>query len=103
MAEPVCRVGDCVVGTCEANAPNHPRDFTGVWMTGSDVVIADGIQVIRVGDTGVTDCGHTFVAVTGSDIANDQGIALHRVGDIVHVIEGGVGVSVTGSDTAVTD
>jgi uncharacterized Zn-binding protein involved in type VI secretion len=103
MAEAVCRIGDTVVGVCEAAGPNHPRDFVGVWSTGSDISTADGIPIVRVGDTGVTDCDHNFIAVTGSDVSTDAGLPVHRVGDIVHVIENGVGVSTTGSDTTSSD
>jgi uncharacterized Zn-binding protein involved in type VI secretion len=103
MASPVCRVGDCVTGVCEASAPNHPHDFVGVWTTGSDKVIADGIGVIRIGDIGVTDCDHTFIAVEGSEVSNEDGVGIVRVGDIVLVIEGGVGVCITGSDNSRSD
>lgn len=103
MAQPICRVGDVVVGRCEANAPGHPRDFVGTWSVGSDKSTCDGIGVIRVGDIGHTDCDHTFIAVDGSDITQEDGVGIVRVGDVVHVIEGGVGVATTGSDTGTTE
>lgn len=99
----ICRVGDTVTGTCRVpNAQNHPRQFTGVWQTGSSMVKCDGIPVVRVGDSGVTDCGHTFHAVEGSSTTIDttNGKALHRVGDAVTVDLGGEGVSVTGSGSS---
>ncbi len=99
MGQPVARINDIVVGRCEANTSGHPRDFVGTWVTGSDVVDADGIPVVRVGDIGICDCGHTFIAVEGSNIATADELAIHRVGDIVIVVEGGVGVTVTGSDS----
>lgn len=100
--KPICRVGDTVQGTCRVNSSGHPRTFTGTWQTGSSIVKCDGIPVVRVDDTGITDCGHTFKAIEGSatsvDKSNDR--ALHRVGDAVQVIGGGEGVSVTGSPSS---
>jgi uncharacterized Zn-binding protein involved in type VI secretion len=64
---------------------------------------ADGIGIIRVGDTGVTDCNHTIIAVSGSDVFDDRGAAVIRVGDIVQVVEGGYGVTTTGSDTVTSE
>ena len=97
----VCRIGDHCTGTCTANAPNHPRTFTGTWQTGSGIVTADGIGIVRVGDTGITDCSppHHIVATGGSGVGGTLGVAYHRVGDAVTVTEGGTGVSSTGSPT----
>jgi hypothetical protein len=103
--KPICRVGDHCTGTCTANAPNHPRTFLGTWTQGSDIVTADGIGIIRVGDTGVTDCNppHHIRAETGSGAGSTEGAAFHRVGDQVIVIEGGTGVSSTGSPTSTSE
>lgn len=100
--QPICRIGDTVTGTCNANAPGHPRTFTGTWQTGSTVVKIDGLGVVRVGDSGTTDCNHNFTATTGSTVADDNGIKLHRVGDTVTVTEGGSGTSQTGSPSTGT-
>lgn len=100
---PVARIGDTVVGYC--NGPNHEanREFVGVWCTGSDDVFADHIGVVRVGDTGVTDCDHVFFAATGAETVFANTIGVHRVGDTVITEGDGVGVSVTGSDTVFAD
>ena len=103
MTNPVARVGDVVTGYCDGPGHVRGRPFVGVWPTGSGTVVANGVAVIRVGDTGVTDCGHTFIAQTGSDITTDTGIPIHRVGDVVATEGGGVGVTVTGSDTVTSD
>lgn len=97
MQQPICRVNDLITGTCTANATGHPRTFTGHWVSGSTVVTADGIGVIRVGDPGITDCGHHIVATVGSTILKADGIGVVRVGDAVIVTEGGTGVTTTGS------
>lgn len=96
MANEVCTVGDLVVGKCEAKAPGHPRSFIGTWMTGSATLTVDGKEVVREGDIGVTDCGHTLQAVSSSSTGSSLEENLHRVGDVAIVLEGGIGVSVTG-------
>jgi hypothetical protein len=53
--------------------------------------------MIRVGDHGVTDCGHHITAIEGSFICTADGIGIHRVGDAVVVDEGGDGITVTGA------
>jgi hypothetical protein len=96
----VCRVGDSVTGTCTVPTGGHPRAFTGTWTTCAvpGIFSVLGIDIIRVGDIGITDCGHQFTATTGStNVASGDGKALHRVGDSVTVTLGGSGASTTGS------
>jgi hypothetical protein len=96
MFKSVCRTGDIVTGVCL----NHddPQPFTGVWGSGSLNVIANGIGIIREGDTGNTNCGHIFVANgSSSDDVTANGLSLQRIGDTVTVIGGGNGTSITGS------
>jgi hypothetical protein len=97
MAQGIARLGDTVTGTCRAPAPNHPRTFTGTWTTCSGVCTLEGKGIIRVGDHGVTDCGHHFTASTGSPNSSADGLQIHRVGDLVTVDEGGEGSTITGS------
>lgn len=94
----VARVGDVVSGYCDG--PGHPkqREFTGVWITGSSTGGSEDEQIVCVGDLGVTDCDHHFVATSGSDIFSIDSAAVHRVGDVVEVVEGGNGTTVSGSD-----
>lgn len=96
----VTRLGDSAAGTCWA--PNHdsPVSWTGVFTTCSGNLKADGIGLVRVGDTGPTSCGHTFRAISGSSVILDRvsGKALVREGDAVEVIEGGNGVVTSGSN-----
>lgn len=93
----ICRIGDIVTGTCLVSTTGHPRSFTGTWTTGSQVVFADNIGVVRLGDSGITDCNHTFVAIAGSLYSTVEGLPLIRVGDTVEVIGGGTGTAITGS------
>ncbi len=103
MSNEVCTVGDLVVGKCEARAPGHPRSFIGTWMTGSATQTINGKEVVREGDIGVTDCGHTLQAVSSSSTGSSLEENLHRVGDIAIVLEGGIGVSVTGQANNTAD
>lgn len=103
MSTGVCVVGDLVVGTCTANADGHPRSFTGTWIVGSSLVNANGIGVIRTGDIGITDCGHTIQAIVGSSLVTSDGISVVRVGDPVIVLEGGSGIAVTGAPNVTSE
>jgi len=91
----ICRTGDIVTGTCYNHS--RPRAFTGVWDIGAADVTANTLSIIREGDTGTTDCGHTFIADGGSTDVAANGIKLQRVGDSVTVIGGGTGISVSGA------
>lgn len=95
--QPICRVGDQCTGTCNGPGSDHPRTFTGTWLTGSGNMFDGVTPIVRVGDTGITDCSHNIVAQTGSSIGSNDGIPVHRVTDLVYVVEGGSGVSITGS------
>lgn len=97
IGQRVCRVGDQAEGICQVNAIGHPRHFVATWQVGSPYCTCDGIPIVRVGDTGITDCGHTIQAVDGAPYSSSDGLRIHRVGDPVIVIGGGTGVSTTGS------
>jgi hypothetical protein len=93
----VARIGDEVTGIC--NAHESSVSFTGQWETGSPTVTADGIAVVRLGDTGLASCGHHFHATTASSVMTADGIAVHRVDDLIEILDagGGSGSSTTGS------
>ncbi len=95
----VARVGDLVTGLC--NGPGHDpgRPFTGAWTSGSPAVTADGLPVVRVGDTGLTDCSHVFYATTGSSKASADGYAIHLVGGLCVTEGAGTGTTLSGSST----
>lgn len=94
----VTRLGDSAAGICHAHTGGDVA-WTGVFTTCSGVLKADGLGLVRVGDTGPTSCGHTFRAISGSSVIVDRlsGKALVREGDPVEVIEGGSGVVTSGS------
>jgi hypothetical protein len=95
MSRALARVGDQAEGTC--NAHKNPRHFVATITTGSSLATCDGLGIARVGDTGVTDCGHHIQIVEGSTVATVLGVGLARVGDSVIVLEGGSGTITTGS------
>jgi uncharacterized Zn-binding protein involved in type VI secretion len=103
MERAICRVGDQCTGTCNAGSSGHPRTFIGTWLTGSPDVFVDDLPVVRIGDTGITDCGHQIVATGGSTSGFANDLSIHRVGDAVTVTEGGTGVSTTGSPTTLCE
>jgi uncharacterized Zn-binding protein involved in type VI secretion len=86
-----------VNGTCNAHA--SPRAFVGTFTTSSSTVTCNGNAVIRVNDTGTTDCGHHIKATSGSSNIKADGLGVHRVGDTGIVIEGGTYTVTSGSTT----
>jgi hypothetical protein len=103
MGAAVVRINDLAHGLC--NGPGHAPNFAYIatYITGSSKVLADGLGVVRVGDMGITNCGHHIQAIAGSDVSQADGQSIHRVGDAVIVIEGGNGTAMTGSDTVSSD
>jgi uncharacterized Zn-binding protein involved in type VI secretion len=93
----VARVGDHVAGTC----PQHivPVSYTGTWTSGSGSATANGKAIIRLGDTGVASCGHTFAATSASTKVSNGGVPVHRAGDAVDIIGGGPGTTIAGSSS----
>lgn len=93
----VCRIGDLGVGVCHLH--DHPRSFVTTFVSADPIVDVNGRQMMRVGDIGVTSCGHRTIATTGSGtVVGSNGLPVHRVGD-VGIVEGGGGVyvAITGS------
>lgn len=95
----VARIGDTVTGICNGSGHAAGRAFTGTWQTGSPNVFANEIPIVRLNDTGITDCGHHFYASTASAYHKANNIFIHRVTDQVIVVEGGSGTTITGSPT----
>lgn len=100
-AKAVARVGDTVVGICRHSSHNgidYPFS-AGRWTQGSSIVTANGIGIVRQGDSGITECNHTFVAQTTSTAVGTESLPLHRVGDSVTSGFGTTGTTTTGSPT----
>jgi hypothetical protein len=94
----VARTGDTVSGVCSAPGHTTNRAFTGVWTSTHTTIQSEGKGIILVGDTGSTDCGHTFRATTGSSLVSNNSTRLHRVTDNINIVEGpGSGTTTTGS------
>ena len=95
-ARGLARVGDPIAGTCTLH--DGPTAYTGNWSNvHSPSVYADGIAVIRVGDTTPVSCGHIFTALAGSTGTTCDGAqGFHRVGD-PGTTGGGTGTTIAGS------
>ena len=94
----IARVGDRHEGSCGHGADCCPHEVSGVFVSGSPNVTANGKAVVRVGDALTHNCPHcgTGEALTGSSSVKANGIAVHRIGDAV-IYPGGSGVTVSGS------
>jgi len=102
MTKPAARLGDRCEGTCIH--PSHiPPIFTqGTITEGSPNSSVNGQAQSRVGDTGITDCGHSFFLKEGSASSSLNGKEPCRVGDPT---DGNLqGVIISGSpDTTIAD
>ena len=76
----VCRTSDIGVGVCPAH--KSPKSYVTVFCTGAKTVMAENKAVVRVGDIGVSTCGHPTVALTGSQSVMSEGAMLHRCNDV---------------------
>lgn len=74
-----CRVNDMGLGTCPAH--DSPKSYTTIFCTGAPTVMIEGSPAVRVGDVGISTCGHPTVAMTGGAIGIFEGAPSHRIGD----------------------
>jgi uncharacterized Zn-binding protein involved in type VI secretion len=80
----VARLDDRTFGTCSDPSHRSPIQVGGKIITASSNVSANNIPVARLGDTVLTDCGHTSLIITASsntDTNNQAGTA--RLGDLI--------------------
>lgn len=75
----VARVGDTAVGTCTCH--QSPQPWTGTIITGAGTVMAENMQVARVGDMAMA-C-HPGTIASGSGTVMAEGASVARVGDTV--------------------
>lgn len=92
---PVCTVGDIGVGICPAHYPS-PIPFTTTFSRGVSTVSAYGKNIITIGGSGNSSCGHDTVALTGSSTVFAGGMGVHRVGDTGIGSGGGTYTATTG-------
>ena len=91
----ISRITDVGVGVCPCHS--SPVTYVTMFAVGDPFVDADGLQVARIGDMGISSCGHPTIAVTGSTISTASGIPTHRIGDTGQNC--GSYVSISGSPT----
>lgn len=101
----VCRVGDTCSGTCDIGAIDCPHTYNGgTCDNGSPSVFINGKAVVRVGDTGATNCPHigSFSSTEGSSSVFVNGKAVVRIGDSISCVRcGKSGTHTTGSGTVI--
>lgn len=101
----VCRVGDTCAGICDIGAIDCPHNYSGgTCDTGSPSVFVEGKAVVRVGDTGATNCPHSgnFKSSAGSATVFVNKIPVARIGDgITCTVCGNSGSHTTGSGTVI--
>jgi hypothetical protein len=101
----ISRTQDLGTGQCKAGHPDVPRgqpkDFVTEFVTGATTVFLNNRPMTIVGSIGVTDCGHSTMAVSGSGTVFAENMAVHRLNDVGVINEGdGEYVTVSSSDNA---
>lgn len=85
MSRGVARLNDRTLGTC--SHPDHPPiTVGGKIITASGNVFVNNRKTARLGDTVLTDCGHTSIIITASGTVNsttERGISVARLGDAI--------------------
>lgn len=76
----IARVGDVGIGICYCHSP-FPVSYTTTFIGGAPSVTADGLPVMRIGDIGISTCGHTTIAISGSGPVVANVLGVHRLGD----------------------
>ena len=74
MGLPIATIGSIGTGVCSCH--NSPQAQTGSVITGSGMVMANGIGVSKIGDTILANCGHSGMIVSGSGTVMADGIGV---------------------------
>ena len=77
----IARITDRTWGTCYAH--DGPITVGGTIIVGSPDSFANKLNISRIGDTVLADCGHTSIIVTGSPLTFANKIPVGRLGDQV--------------------
>jgi len=101
---PISRITDLSVGICSVGALCCPHGWISTHYRGSPDVLANDLNIMRIGDIGISTCPHCVIsyAITGSALSLANDIPIHRVGD-VHIVPCGPGVCISGSANVLTD
>lgn len=84
MTKGVARLGDKTHGTCSHPSHVPPIEVGGTIITASGTVYANNKPVARLGDTVLTDCGHTSIIITSDPDAVSEGHGgSARLGDLI--------------------
>lgn len=94
---PISRIGvDVAIGVCNIGVP-HP--IVCLPITGSFITDAEGLPVVRLGDTTQNSCipyNPVGVVISGSALTDTEGLPIARLGDFIQHANG-VAVLITGS------
>lgn len=83
MALDHARLGDRTFGTCSHPSHNSPIAIGGTIVSAATSVGANSQGSARLGDTVVTDCGHTGVIVSSSGSVSAEFRSIARLSDQV--------------------
>lgn len=78
----VARLGDVTFGKCYKHGA--PLEITGRIISASPNTYCDNLGIARLGDTVISDCGHTGTIVSASQVTNCNNLGVARLGDNVH-------------------
>lgn len=79
----VCKLGDTGMGGClhSSHAPTLPFPYVTVFASSAVTVMTNALGTVRVGDAGISSCGHPTVALLGSPTVMSEKLPTHRVAD----------------------
>lgn len=88
------RLNDSCYGTCYHSSHESPIPIGGKILNGSSNVMINGLPSVRMGDTVISDCGHTGTIITGSSKTMINGLPAATMtcsftGDYIGTILGG--------------
>ncbi len=87
------RIGDSFIGTCCCHSDPTCIGTSGVIISGAAMTTVEGSPAARIGDMGITSCGHIAVIVGGSSTITVESSPVSRIGDSVSGCVTGVLVS----------
>ena len=91
----ICRAGDVGAGSCSAH--DSTKSYNTVFVPAQSTVFSEGSPVIRIGDVGLSTCGHPTICLSGAATVLCVGSGVHRIGDVG--ANPGAYVSLSGSAT----
>lgn len=79
MPLPVCRLNDIALGIC----PCHSIPVVVTIVMASPTCLANGLGIARMGDIGMSSCGHTANIMTTNPLVMNNGLGTARITDLI--------------------